>query len=177
MRYRPGCRGVAEVKHIVAVLPLMLLAVSGTAPAPEPVRLGIALAGLRSSAGEVRLCIWHSPERYKRGKCEGDSQSIVVAAAETMVEVPLAPGDYAVSLVHDENGNGQARQEPVRHPDRRRRLLAEPAAQLRAAEFRRDALRRRRRHQRDDPPQVFPLDTRALPAQGRSFPGGPPMRG
>ena len=107
MRHRPGCGGVAEVKRVIAALPLLFVVLSGSAPAPEPVHLEIALAGLRSTAGEVRLCIWHSPERFKRGKCEGDSRSIVVAAAETMVEVPLAPGDYAVSLVHDENGNGK----------------------------------------------------------------------
>ncbi len=84
------------------------LALGGSAPAPAPVQLEIALSGLRSTSGDVRLCIWHSPERFKRGKCEGDSQSIVVAAAATVaLQVPLAPGDYAVSLVHDENGNGK----------------------------------------------------------------------
>ncbi len=90
-------------------LPLLLApALLGSAAAPDPVRLELSLSGLRSTAGEVRLCIWHSPERFKRGKCEGDSQSIVVGAASTLtLQVPLAPGDYAVSLVHDENGNGR----------------------------------------------------------------------
>ena len=90
---------------LTVLLALPLLAV---APAPEPVRLEIALAGLRSTTGDVRLCIWHSPDRFKRGKCEGDSQSVVFSAASTIaLTVPLAPGDYAVSLIHDENGNGK----------------------------------------------------------------------
>ncbi|TRW17172.1 DUF2141 domain-containing protein [Glacieibacterium frigidum] len=91
-----------------ALLPLLLLPLLGSAPAPDPARLEIALAGLRSTNGDVRLCIWHSPKRFPDGKCEGEGQQIIVrAAAQVAVSVPLAPGDYAVSLLHDENGNGK----------------------------------------------------------------------
>lgn len=91
-----------------ALLPLLLLPLLGTAPAPDPVRLEIALTGLRSAAGEVRLCIWHSPKRFPGGKCEGEGQQVIVpASAPVAVTVPLAPGDYAVSLLHDENANGK----------------------------------------------------------------------
>jgi uncharacterized protein (DUF2141 family) len=87
------------------LLPLALL---GTAPAPEPVRLEIALTGLRSSSGNVVLCVWHSPKRFPDGKCEGEGTPLTVAAAPVVqVALPLAPGDYAVSLIHDENGNGK----------------------------------------------------------------------
>jgi len=91
-----------------ALLPLLLLPLLGSAPAPDPVRLEIALTGLRSSVGEVRLCIWHSPKRFPGGKCEGEGQQVIVpASAPVAVTVPLAPGDYAVSLLHDENANGK----------------------------------------------------------------------
>lgn len=92
-----------------AILPCLLaLPLLGNAPAPEPVRLEIALAGLRSTNGDVRLCIWHSPRRFPDGKCEDEGQQIIVRASQQVaLTVPLAPGDYAVSLLHDENGNGK----------------------------------------------------------------------
>ena len=86
----------------------MGLTLLGTAPAPEPVRLEIALTGLRSSAGTVMLCVWHSPKRFPAGNCEGEGTPLVAAAASVVqIAVPLAPGDYAISLIHDENGNGK----------------------------------------------------------------------
>jgi len=53
----------------------------------------------------IRLCVWHGPSRFPGGKCDGES--IVVPASDAVVKLPLAPGDYAISLVHDENGNGK----------------------------------------------------------------------
>lgn len=88
----------------LAVLPLALL---GTAPAPDSVKLEISLSGLRSDHGEVRLCVWHSATRFPGGKCDGDSIIVPAATPKVLVEVPLLPGDYAVSLLHDENANGK----------------------------------------------------------------------
>ena len=92
-------------RALLIALPLALL---GTAPAPDSVKLEISLTGLLSSNGQVLLCVWHSPKRFPGGKCEGEGQRFVLPAAPTVaLEVPLAPGDYAVSLLHDENGNGK----------------------------------------------------------------------
>jgi len=88
----------------IAALPLALL---GTAPAPEAVKLDISLSGLRSANGEVRLCVWHGAAKFPDGKCGGESIVVPAAAPSVSVEVPLLPGDYAVSLIHDENGNGK----------------------------------------------------------------------
>lgn len=85
-------------------MPLTLL---GTAPAPDSVKLEIALTGMRSANGEVRLCVWHGPSAFPGGKCAGDSIVVPAATPRVTVEVPLLPGDYAVSLLHDENGNGK----------------------------------------------------------------------
>lgn len=91
-----------------ALLPLLLLPLLGTAPAPEPAQLEITLSGLRSTNGDIRLCIWHSSKSFPDGKCESEGQQIIVrAAAQVAVTVPVAPGDYAVSLLHDENANGK----------------------------------------------------------------------
>ena len=98
-KVRPRLRTLAAL-----LLPLVLL---GNAPAPDPVQLEISLSGLRSAKGEVRLCVWHGPSKFPGDTCAGQS---IVVPAETpvvIVNVPLAPGDYAVSLLHDENGNGK----------------------------------------------------------------------
>ncbi len=84
---------------LLAALPLLL------GNAPDPARLEVSLSGLRSDHGLIRLCVWHGPSRFLDSKCAGDS--IVVPATEAEVRVPLMPGDYAVSLIHDENGNGK----------------------------------------------------------------------
>ena len=86
------------------MLPLVLL---GTAPAPDPVQLEISLSGLRSAKGEVRLCVWHGPTKFPDGKCLGESIVVPAMTPVVSVAVPLQPGDYAVSLIHDENGNGK----------------------------------------------------------------------
>ena len=85
----------------------MPLALLGTAPAPDPVRLEISLSGMRSARGDVRLCIWHGPERFGGNKCGGEQVVVPATTPVVSVDVPLAPGDYAVSLIHDENGNGK----------------------------------------------------------------------
>lgn len=86
---------------------LLPLAVIGSAPAPEPVRLEISLSGLRSANGDVRLCVWHGPTKFPGNKCGGEQIVVRAEQPAVMVSVPLAPGDYAVSLIHDENGNGK----------------------------------------------------------------------
>lgn len=87
-----------------AALPLALL---GTAPAPDAVKLEISLSGLRSANGEVRLCIWHGGSKFPGTKCGGEQIVVPAATPSVSVDVPLLPGDYAVSLIHDENGNGK----------------------------------------------------------------------
>ena len=89
---------------LAAALPLALL---GTAPAPDPVKLEISLSGMRSAHGEVRLCIWHGPAKFPGNKCGGEQIVVPAATPVVSVAVPLQPGDYAVSLIHDENGNGK----------------------------------------------------------------------
>jgi uncharacterized protein (DUF2141 family) len=85
--------------------------VTGTKPrasAQNPT-LEIDIAGLRSAKGIILVCLTANPASFP--DCEGgkDSRLLRVFANKAgPIEVKgLAPGNYAVSLVHDENANGR----------------------------------------------------------------------
>lgn len=64
--------------------------------------------GLRNAKGVIRLCLTQDPRHFP--DCAGDPKAVKrsVAAGETMITVAdIVPGAYALSLIHDENGNGK----------------------------------------------------------------------
>jgi uncharacterized protein (DUF2141 family) len=71
--------------------------------------LEIDVAGLRSTKGIILICLTANPASFP--DCEGgkDSRLMRVFANKAgAIEVKgLAPGNYAISLVHDENANGR----------------------------------------------------------------------
>jgi uncharacterized protein (DUF2141 family) len=85
------------------------LLLSAAADAPAPLTVDLVLTGLRSSAGEVRVCVWHHGESFPNCRRGQDVRMMhAPAAAEVRMTVDgLRPGSYAVSVIHDENGNRQ----------------------------------------------------------------------
>ena len=80
---------------------------TAAAPAPEPITVNLVLTGLRTSAGEVRVCVWHEGKGFPDCR-KGDDVRMLTAPAAPKVRLAvagLAPGSYAVSVIHDENGN------------------------------------------------------------------------
>ena len=71
--------------------------------------LEIDVSGLRSARGIILICLTANPASFPN--CEGgrDSRLLRVFANKTgpIAVKGLAPGNYAISLVHDENGNGR----------------------------------------------------------------------
>ena len=70
--------------------------------------LSLTLQGLRSERGQVRLCLTRNPRHFPN--CAGDPQALrrslpTSQAASLSLEVP--PGNYALSVIHDENNNGR----------------------------------------------------------------------
>ena len=85
---------------------VLLLPLMGSAPPPDSVALEIEVTGLRSSNGFIQACVWHGPEYYMKQRCEGFGREVIVPAAPTVsMKIELQPGEYAVSLIHDANGN------------------------------------------------------------------------
>ena len=86
---------------------LTALLLTGASDPPEPVTVNLVLTGLRSSTGEVRLCVWREAAGFPDCRKGQDVRLLAAPAApEVRLSVTgLAPGSYAVSAIHDENGN------------------------------------------------------------------------
>ncbi|MGF7151075.1 uncharacterized protein (DUF2141 family) [Sphingomonas zeicaulis] len=64
--------------------------------------------GLRSDKGVLRICITTNPDRFPN--CKGDPAAVTrsVSAAKPHLDIAALPaGEYAIAVVHDENGNGK----------------------------------------------------------------------
>lgn len=72
--------------------------------------VSVSVSGLRSAKGVVRACMTADETRFPR--CTGDAASyrlvVPAAASVTLKFEGVAPGRYAIALLHDENGNGKA---------------------------------------------------------------------
>jgi uncharacterized protein (DUF2141 family) len=78
--------------------------------APPAHEVSVTVGGLRSAKGVVRACMTGDAARFP--KCAGDAAAhrLVVPASTnlTLTFRGVAPGRYAIALLHDENDNGRA---------------------------------------------------------------------
>jgi uncharacterized protein (DUF2141 family) len=82
-----------------------LVLLTGAAPTTT---LEVTLTQLRSTKGMIRLCVTANPKSFPG--CAKDASAITrsVPAGEHVIRIEgLAPGTYALSVIHDENGNGK----------------------------------------------------------------------
>ena len=83
----------------------MLPALSGAAaPGGE---VSATVTGLRSGRGLIVACLTARPDAFPECQRDPRAIAILVPATEgaTLSFGPVAPGRYAISLFHDENGN------------------------------------------------------------------------
>lgn len=87
---------------------LAALALLGAAPAGGDV--SVSVTGLRSTDGMVRACLTAQPHSFPECKGDPDARELSIKASDaaTIRFRGLAPGRYAIALLHDENGNGKA---------------------------------------------------------------------
>lgn len=95
----------------------LALAVLATA-LPTPIMasaessVSITLTGMRNSKGHVLLCVTSNPKAFPDCRKDKSAARLVLSAKDvvggevTHVTVE-GPGTYAISAVHDENGNGK----------------------------------------------------------------------
>lgn len=104
MRHRPGAllvltRGPA----------LIIGAALTMATAPVPTDVSVTLTNLRSAKGQVLACLTMREDAFP--DCDKDPLArklTVPAANEVHLDFGAVPaGRYAVSVIHDENGNGK----------------------------------------------------------------------
>ena len=81
----------------------VLLSLPGAVATGE---LSVDVSNLRSHEGLVRVCLTADPANFPA--CIDDAQAVtrsIPASATTIRFGGLARGDYAVAVIHDENGN------------------------------------------------------------------------
>lgn len=87
---------------------ILALAPLATAAAPAPASLEIEVEGLRNARGVIHACLTQRQRDFP--DCENDPQALtttVSARAAALRFAGFAPGQYAVTLFHDENENAR----------------------------------------------------------------------
>lgn len=86
----------------------LLLALWSVGAGPAPVTLEIEVENLRNDRGMLHLCATRSTAHFPDCRSDPDAHRQTVPAATRQLRVTgLAPGRYAVSLIHDENSNAR----------------------------------------------------------------------
>ena len=88
------------------LLATLLLASAAESPAPAVLRVDVT--GLRNRDGLLRACL--TANRLRFPDCRRDPAALklsVPATASQLTFSGFVPGDYAVTLFHDVNGNGK----------------------------------------------------------------------
>ena len=96
----------------LAILPFVAFALSaGAAPPSKGSTITVTVTELRSAKGLLRACITSAESDFPECKDARGLHATSVAAHEGSVTFTfdrVAPGRYAIALLHDENANGKA---------------------------------------------------------------------
>jgi len=100
------------VRHRSRLVCALILALAAGIPAAGALPgadVSATVTGLRSGKGKVMACLTTQPSAFPQ--CARDPHAftaVVAAAASVDLDFgPVPPGRYAISLFHDENGNGR----------------------------------------------------------------------
>jgi uncharacterized protein (DUF2141 family) len=91
------------VRPALAAASLVLLSA-----ATDPSFVDVSVAGQRSDRGMLRVCLTRDPAHFP--DCAGDPAAVSASfpADQTSLRLgPIAHGTWALSVFHDENGNGK----------------------------------------------------------------------
>jgi uncharacterized protein (DUF2141 family) len=94
---------------VAPILALAALAGGVAATAADNASLDVTVTGLRNKKGSISVCLTANSKAFP--DCTKDSKALkrtVKANAGGVISfTDVAPGTYALSLIHDENGNGK----------------------------------------------------------------------
>jgi uncharacterized protein (DUF2141 family) len=70
--------------------------------------LDVSIAGKRSAKGNLLVCLTANPKAFPDCSKDPKARTAKLAATNATVSFDgLAPGAYAISMIHDENANGK----------------------------------------------------------------------
>ena len=77
--------------------------------ADAPSSLDVSIVGLRNLNGNILICLTANAGAFPNCKADVLARKLIVPAAKagSVRFADLAPGAYALSLIHDENANGK----------------------------------------------------------------------
>lgn len=94
------------------------LALAQPAPA-QPGSLTVNVTGLHSGKGKLVACLWRSKDGFPSCEKSPAASRLVVpvtATAMALTFANVAPGSYAVTVHHDEDGNGRMKHNMIGMP-------------------------------------------------------------
>lgn len=98
------------MKRLIAALGALLLSgAAGAAATASSADLQVQLSGLRSAKGVVHLCLTSDAADFMHCKNSpaAIARTIPAGKAQALDLGQVKPGNYALLIVHDENGNGK----------------------------------------------------------------------
>lgn len=93
---------------LALLLPGALLAQSSAAPKA----VTVDVSGLHSAKGQIVACLWKDKDGFPSCEKSRTAVKLIVPVTATMVRLRLPipeAGDYAVTVLHDEDGNGRVK--------------------------------------------------------------------
>ena len=110
---RAGCLALAASAALLTGA-TDLAPATATAPALTPALSGagevrVAITGLRGGRGQVLACLTARPRAFPDCTKDPAARKLAVSARGDVAFdfAGLAPGRYAIAVIHDENGNGK----------------------------------------------------------------------
>ena len=107
-------KSILTLTIVLGILPALPMTAQTMARSENGAKanLTVTLTGIRNDKGQVFIQLWNAPEGFpkraeKAYKYVAIEASKAVKGAVTTTFADLAPGTYAVSTLHDENGNGR----------------------------------------------------------------------
>ena len=98
-------RAITRKRRAAVGLALLAVPLIGAAPVGS---LQVEIDHLRSAKGMLRLCLTADPDNFPNCVDDRDAVTRSVPAGQTSIRFPGLPrGDYAVAVIHDENGNAK----------------------------------------------------------------------
>ena len=75
----------------------------------QPAKVQVIVSGLRNAKGQVSCALFRSPDGFPKdaSKAVAHQEVRITGAQATCNFEGVSPGQYAVAVFHDENGNGK----------------------------------------------------------------------
>lgn len=94
------------MKTVLITLVLSLISTLGFSQDTKLQSITVVIENLKSSAGKVSLAL-HTKETFMKSSGLQSAESKIKNGSATVTFTNVAPGEYAIMVLHDENGNNR----------------------------------------------------------------------